>query len=127
MADAMYAPVVTRFLTYDVTARSECAAYCHTIMAMPLMLEWIAARQSRARRIGRARRRVLTRIRCHSRGCLDMALDLLLRQGRQAEDNETPVDIAIAGGRIVEIAQQIIAEAPAEDVDGRLVIARLRR
>jgi cytosine deaminase len=52
-----------------------------------------------------------------------MALDLLLRQGRRAEDNETLVDIAIAGGRIVEIAQRIVAEAPAEDVDGRLVIA----
>jgi cytosine deaminase len=52
-----------------------------------------------------------------------MALDLLLRQGRRAEDNETLVDIAIAGGRIVEIAQRIVAEAPAEDIDGRLVIA----
>ena len=52
-----------------------------------------------------------------------MALDLLLRQGRRAEDKETLVDIAIADGRIVEIAQRIVAEAPAEDVDGRLVIA----
>ena len=52
-----------------------------------------------------------------------MALDLLLRQGRRAEDNETLVDIAIAGGRIVEIAERISADAPAEDVGGRLVIA----
>jgi glutathione S-transferase len=41
MADAMYAPVVTRFLTYDVKLDPECAAYCQTIMAMPLMKEWI--------------------------------------------------------------------------------------
>jgi len=52
-----------------------------------------------------------------------MALDLLLRQARRAEDTETLVDIAIAEGRIVEIARRISADAPAEDVDGRLVIA----
>jgi cytosine deaminase len=54
-----------------------------------------------------------------------MALDLLLRQGRRAEDKETLVDIAILDGRIVEIAERITAEAPAEDLDGRLVIAGL--
>jgi glutathione S-transferase len=43
MADAMYAPVCTRFLTYDVKLDSECAAYCATIMAMPEMKEWTAA------------------------------------------------------------------------------------
>ena len=43
MADAMFAPVVTRFLTYDVTLDASCAAYCKTIMAMPEMKEWIAA------------------------------------------------------------------------------------
>ena len=42
MADAMYAPVVTRFLTYDVKLDPQCAAYCKTIMAMPLMQEWVA-------------------------------------------------------------------------------------
>jgi glutathione S-transferase len=42
MADAMYAPVVTRFLTYDVKLDPECVAYCQTIMAMPLMREWVA-------------------------------------------------------------------------------------
>ena len=51
-----------------------------------------------------------------------MALDLLLRQGRRA-DEEAPVDIAIAGGRIVEIAGRIAADAPEERLDGRLVIA----
>jgi glutathione S-transferase len=44
MADAMYAPVVTRLLTYDVTVEDPaCAAYCKTIMAMPEMQEWKAA------------------------------------------------------------------------------------
>src|SRR5262245_11429244 len=52
-----------------------------------------------------------------------MALDLLLRQGRRAEDRQTLVDIAIADGRIVEIGQRIAAAAPVEDIDGRLIIA----
>lgn len=43
MADAMYAPVVTRFLSYDVRLPPACAAYCRTIMAMPEMKEWVAA------------------------------------------------------------------------------------
>jgi len=42
MADAMYAPVVTRFLTYDVRLNRECAAYCRTIMKWPAMAEWVA-------------------------------------------------------------------------------------
>jgi glutathione S-transferase len=40
MADAMFAPVVTRFLTYDVKLDSDCAAYGKAIMAMPAMQEW---------------------------------------------------------------------------------------
>ena len=44
MADAMYAPVATRFHTYDVKLNSKPAIlYCQTILAMPLMQEWIAA------------------------------------------------------------------------------------
>jgi glutathione S-transferase len=43
MADAMYAPVCTRFLTYDLKLDRDCAAYCRTIMAMPDMQEWVAA------------------------------------------------------------------------------------
>ena len=42
-ADAMYAPVVTRFLTYDVKLNRPCTEYTRTIMAMPEMAEWIAA------------------------------------------------------------------------------------
>jgi glutathione S-transferase len=40
MADAMFAPVVTRFITYDVKLDSDCAAYCKAIMALPAMKEW---------------------------------------------------------------------------------------
>lgn len=43
LADAMYAPVVTRFMTYDVALDADCAAYRRTIMAMPAMQEWLAA------------------------------------------------------------------------------------
>jgi glutathione S-transferase len=43
MADAMYAPVVTRFRTYDVVLDRQCTAYCDRIMEMPEMTEWIAA------------------------------------------------------------------------------------
>ena len=45
-ADAIFAPVATRFLTYDVSLSPGCAAYCRTIMAMPEMQAWVAeARQ----------------------------------------------------------------------------------
>jgi glutathione S-transferase len=40
MADAMYAPVVTRFLTYDVKLDAECAGYSDRIMALPDMVAW---------------------------------------------------------------------------------------
>ena len=43
IADAMYAPVVTRFLSYDVTLDRDCAAYCKRIMELPAMQEWVAA------------------------------------------------------------------------------------
>jgi glutathione S-transferase len=43
LADAMYAPVTTRFTTYDVKLDRQCADYCETIQAMPDMMEWIEA------------------------------------------------------------------------------------
>ncbi|MNN59456.1 hypothetical protein D3C81_1745730 [compost metagenome] len=43
MADAMYAPVVTRFVTYGVMLDPEPVAYCKAILAMPEMQEWISA------------------------------------------------------------------------------------
>jgi glutathione S-transferase len=42
-ADLMYAPVVTRFMTYDVTLDAVSAGYCAHIMELPEMQEWIAA------------------------------------------------------------------------------------
>jgi glutathione S-transferase len=43
MADAMYAPVVTRFATYDVKLDKQLTAYCQAVMQLPEMQEWIAA------------------------------------------------------------------------------------
>jgi glutathione S-transferase len=43
MADAMYAPVVTRFMTYDVKLEPRLKAYADMIMALPEMAEWIEA------------------------------------------------------------------------------------
>ncbi len=42
-ADAMYAPVCTRFRTYDVRLDAEASAYCRRILDWPLMADWIAA------------------------------------------------------------------------------------
>jgi glutathione S-transferase len=43
IADAMYAPVVTRFRTYDVALDPACSAYADRIMAWPDMVEWVEA------------------------------------------------------------------------------------
>jgi glutathione S-transferase len=40
LADAMYAPVTTRFQTYDVKLDRQCADYCETILTLPDMIEW---------------------------------------------------------------------------------------
>jgi glutathione S-transferase len=40
MADAMYAPVCTRFRTYAVDLPPMLAAYCEHVFAWPLMEEW---------------------------------------------------------------------------------------
>lgn len=52
IADAMYAPVVTRFLSYDVALPPACAEYCTQIMALPAMQEWVAAAQAEPDEIG---------------------------------------------------------------------------
>jgi glutathione S-transferase len=46
MADAMYAPVVTRFKTYDVALDGICGAYAERIRALPAMVEWAAAAEA---------------------------------------------------------------------------------
>src|SRR5262249_11268756 len=51
-----------------------------------------------------------------------MPVDLVLRQARRAKAKEALVDIGIADGRIVKIAEHIVADAPAEELDGRLVV-----
>jgi glutathione S-transferase len=43
IADAMYAPVATRFQTYDVKLDPVCAAYAKRILAHPFVVEWIEA------------------------------------------------------------------------------------
>jgi glutathione S-transferase len=43
MADALYAPVCTRFATYDVALDPVCAAYRDRILELPFMREWTAA------------------------------------------------------------------------------------
>ena len=43
IADAMYAPVVTRFRTYKIDLEREADAYCAAILALPAMQQWAAA------------------------------------------------------------------------------------
>jgi glutathione S-transferase len=47
-ADAMFAPVVTRFVTYDVKLDADIVAYGERILAMPDMRQWIAEAQEEA-------------------------------------------------------------------------------
>jgi glutathione S-transferase len=42
VADAMFAPVVGRFVTYDVQLQGAAAAYAARIMELPAMREWYA-------------------------------------------------------------------------------------
>jgi cytosine/creatinine deaminase len=51
-----------------------------------------------------------------------MTLDLILRKARIAGREPQTFDIAVAGGRIVEIATAIAADAPEQGIGGRLVI-----
>lgn len=43
VADAMYAPVTTRFISYAVALSPPSEAYCHTIADWAPMKEWVAA------------------------------------------------------------------------------------
>ncbi len=43
MADAMFAPVCTRFQTYDVKLDRKCRSYSDRILNLPEMIEWTAA------------------------------------------------------------------------------------
>ena len=46
VADAMYAPVCLRFLTYDVSLDPVSKAYCQTIAKWPALKSWIEAAKS---------------------------------------------------------------------------------
>jgi glutathione S-transferase len=46
MADAMYAPVCTRFLTYDVKLDQHCSGYRDQVLDLPEMHEWIKAAEA---------------------------------------------------------------------------------
>ena len=43
VADAMFAPVVSRFKTYDVDLSEECRAYADAVLALPAMQAWAVA------------------------------------------------------------------------------------
>ena len=45
VADCMYAPVVSRFVTYDVAVPAPVKAYIERMMALPAMRDWGAAAQ----------------------------------------------------------------------------------
>jgi glutathione S-transferase len=45
VADAMYAPVATRFATYSVALDPVSQAYCDLLLSMPEMIEWTAKAQ----------------------------------------------------------------------------------
>ena len=51
IADAMFAPVVTRFVTYEVALDPACTRYCRTILALPAMQEWVAGARAEAEEI----------------------------------------------------------------------------
>lgn len=46
IADAMFAPVVTRFRTYGVELDPVCTAYSDAVRALPAMQDWAAAAQA---------------------------------------------------------------------------------
>ncbi|MCW8306857.1 glutathione S-transferase [Acidiphilium sp. PA] len=48
IADAMFAPVASRFQTYDVPLDPVCTSYVRTIFAWPDMVEWIAEAETEA-------------------------------------------------------------------------------
>ena len=45
-ADAMFAPVVNRFHTYEIAVRPETRAYMDAVMALPAWREWIAGAEA---------------------------------------------------------------------------------
>jgi cytosine deaminase len=52
-----------------------------------------------------------------------MTIDLVFRRARTVERGTDPVDVAVRDGRIAEIAPSIVCDAPAVDLDGRLLVS----
>ena len=53
IADAMYAPVVTRFVTYDIPRSEAAAAYIDTMMSDTHVSDWIAGANAETRTLPR--------------------------------------------------------------------------
>ncbi len=54
IADAMYAPVVTRFVTYDIPRSPEAQAYIDRIWAEPHFSAWVKGAEAETRRLPRS-------------------------------------------------------------------------
>jgi glutathione S-transferase len=50
-ADAMYAPICSRFATYDVSLDADCARYRDTMLTHPAMIDWIEQAHSESEQI----------------------------------------------------------------------------
>jgi glutathione S-transferase len=50
-ADAIYAPICTRFRTYDVSLDADCARYRDNMLAHPAMIDWIAQAHTESEQI----------------------------------------------------------------------------
>jgi glutathione S-transferase len=53
MADAMYAPVVSRFVTWQPELTAASHAYVQAVWSHPLMKEWVAAAEAEPWRIAK--------------------------------------------------------------------------
>jgi len=51
IADAMFAPVVTRFMTYGVTLEGRANDYLNAVWALPAMEEWVKAGEKETERV----------------------------------------------------------------------------
>jgi len=50
-ADAMWAPMASRFRTYSVSLADDAQAYADAVLAHPLVAEWVAGAEAQAREI----------------------------------------------------------------------------
>ena len=46
IADCMFGPVVSRFITYGIALPEACERYCARIMGLPAMQEWLSAAEA---------------------------------------------------------------------------------